>query len=413
VDPAPPALVRGLLTNAARGGVLARPHETAANLTCLTLQALVVVAAGCSVVFPSEGGGSSNTSGPKLPTPTGCPASPNQPLAPGGYYVNGNTICTAAGKPHLFHGVDRPSLEWRDDGERISLEDFQVMASWKANVVRLALNQDFWLAESPIADPAYPSRVDDAITWANMAGMDVILDLHWTDGGVLGSCDPRDGCQHVMADKNSITFWSEVAARYKDNGRVAFELFNEPHDIAWPIWKSGGQTTEGWVAAGMQQMYDAVRAAGAHNLVVIGGVDWAFDLSGVLQHKITGYNIVYATHPYGGPGNRAPEYWDVKWGFLTHIAPVMATEFGDLTNTCDATYTSKVIAYADTHNASWSAWGWYPGGCMFPALIADWTGTPSESGAVVKAALYRYAGLTLPDAGAPPDGGTLSDGSAD
>src|SRR5205823_4322755 len=116
---------------------------------------------------------------------TGC-AGAVPPMVPGGYYVNGNTICTADGRPHLFHGLDRPSLEWTANGEKFSAADFALMASWKANVVRIALNQDFWLSESPNFNPRYASIVDNAISWADGLGMDVILDLHWSDTGVLG-----------------------------------------------------------------------------------------------------------------------------------------------------------------------------------------------------------------------------------
>ncbi len=103
-----------------------------------------------------------------------------------------------------------------------------------------------------------------------------------------------------MADTNSITFWSQVASIYKNDGRVLFELYNEPHDIPWTVWKSGGMTSGGWIAAGMQQLYDAVRAAGADNLAVIGGLNFAYDLSGVPANRISGYNILYVTNPYGG-----------------------------------------------------------------------------------------------------------------
>ena len=51
----------------------------------------------------------------------------------------------------------------------------------------------------------------------------------------------------------------------------------------------------------MQELYDVVRTrdgAGADNVVIAGGIGWAFDLSGVASHRIQGYNIMYATHPY-------------------------------------------------------------------------------------------------------------------
>ena len=110
---------------------------------------------------------------------------------------------------------------------------------------------------------------------------------------MLGCCSPSKGCQQLMADTNSVTFWSEVAARYKDDGRVLFELYNEPHDVTWTSGRTAARPASGWEAVGMQQLYDAVRAAGAENLVIIGGLDWAFDLSGVadephrrIQHRL-------------------------------------------------------------------------------------------------------------------------------
>jgi hypothetical protein len=384
----------------------------------LLVSTLALSVASCSSLFPSGGGGAPPTTGPS--TPTGCAAT-GEHVAPGGYYVKGNTVCTALGKAHLFHGVDRPSLEWSPIGQNLSAPDFQLMASWQANVVRIALNQDFWLAGSSatpnkLYDAGYPYLVDSAVNWAESAGMDVILDLHWSDTGVLGGCDPMGNCQQSMADVNSITFWTEVATRYKDDGRVLFELYNEPHDVTWDVWKGGGSSGKGWTAVGMQQLYSAVRAAGADNLVVIGGLNYAFDLSGVPSNRIEGYNILYATHPYNESG-KGPASWDRSWGFLTATDPVVVTEFGDSSmvttdggvSACASAYSQELITYADAHGASWTAWAWFPGGCAFPSVIAGWDGTPNAPGMVVKTALLGYhdpaadgtkAGTRAGDAGA-------------
>jgi endoglucanase len=345
---------------------------------------------------------------PAPPPRTGCATTPTQPVAPGGYYVNGNTVCTADGRSHLFHGVDRPSLEWSSVGVNLSLADFRKMASWNANVVRIGLNQDFWIAESPLADPNYASLVDSAIRWAEIAGMDVILDLHWSDRGVLGGCDPAGGCQQLMPDANSLRFWTEVATRYRNDGRVMFELYNEPHDVSWDVWRNGGDTGQGWQAVGMQQIYDAVRATGAENLVVIGGLDWAYDLSGVPANRIDGHNIVYATHPYRFPGafQREPALWGTFWGFLARTDPVIVTEFGDISGTCATDYAAQVIDYADFRYVSWTSWAWFPGGCTFTALVTDWAGTPSPLGDVVKPALLRF---NDPPASPPRSGGDNRD----
>jgi hypothetical protein len=302
--------------------------------------------------------------------------------APGGYHVQGNTIYDAAGEPHLFHGVDRPSLEWSATGEYLSLADYQLMASWKANVVRIALNQDYWLENTS----SYQQTVDRQVQWAESAGLDVILDLHWSDKG-----DPANTpAQQRMADARSVLFWQAVAAKYRGDGRVLFELYNEPHDVSWGVWLGGGPSGDGFTVAGMQQLHDAVRAAGAENLVIVGGLQFAYDLSGVSQYPVQGHNIVYATHPYNQPPDKQPAQWDSAFGTLSATYPVMATEFGDVSAACATDYYSALIAYANAHNMSWSGWAWYPSGCQFPSLIADWSGTPTAAGEIEKNALLAY-----------------------
>jgi hypothetical protein len=348
---------------------------------------------GSSSPLPGEGGPQQED---ETGTPAGTDAAPSDAsgggsaadvgeggvgAAPGGYHVTGNTIYDSAGRPHLFHGVDRPSLEWSATGDHLSLADYQLMASWRANVVRIALNQDYWLQDTA----SYPQTVDQQVQWAESAGLDVILDLHWSDKG-----DPSNAAaQQRMADARSLLLWSSVASKYKEDGRVLLELYNEPHDVPWSVWLNGGPSGDGFMVAGMQQLYDAVRATGAKNLVFVGGLQYAYDLSGVPQYSVHGYNVVYATHPYNQP-NKQPGQWDLGFGAVSAMYPVMATEFGDTSASCATDYYSELIAYADAHNISWSGWAWYPSGCQFPSLIADWSGTPTAAGQVEKAALRTY-----------------------
>jgi hypothetical protein len=298
--------------------------------------------------------------------------------------VQGATILDGAGKTHFFHGVDRPSLEWSPMGEHLSPTDYQAMASWKANVVRIALSQDFWLSDSPSYSSVYAALVDQQVQWAEAAGLDVILDLHWSDRGDYGQMP----AQQRMSDAHSTAFWQEVATRYKGDPRVLFELYNEPHDVSWDVWLRGGPSGDGFTVVGMQSLYDTVRATGAENLVVIGGLQFAYDLSGVANHRVQGHGIVWATHPYNQQGKQ-PSNWDAAFGTLAATDPVMATEFGDVTS-CGTDYVSSFIAYADAHHLSWSGWAWYVASCQFPSIITDWSGTPSAAGAIEKAALAAY-----------------------
>jgi aryl-phospho-beta-D-glucosidase BglC (GH1 family) len=331
----------------------------------------------------------------------------------------------------LFRGVARPSLEWDPNGNLISAADFQAMASWHANVVRIALNQDFWLSGAALYSPTYAAVVDGAVKAAEAAGLDVILDLHWSDEGNLGvtvSGKTQDNAsnsnQQPMADVNSKQFWTEVAMKYKDDGHVLFELYNEPHNISWSVWLNGGGTT--YPVVGMQQLYDAVRATGANNIVIAGGLSYAFDLSGVGGNPIVGQNVMYASHPY--KPQDAQTLWESSFGYLAtqDIAPVITTEFGDTTpttvlnnlvvKTCTGQWNSDLITFNDAHEISWTAWAWFVADpCQFPSVISDWSGTPSVQGVPVKAALLGYpyqpgGTLTLGTAGA--GGATGSAGSA-
>src|SRR3954466_15727300 len=259
-------------------------------LKCALVSLCLLAIAGCDAGSSSSSGTESDDATPHALKGCAVDASVSSKIAPSGYYTNGATVCTANGSPHLFHGVDRPSLEWDSAGEwnnasGIPRADFDAMASWHANVVRIALNQDYWLSGAKLYDPNYQATVDRAVKDAEGAGLDVILDLHWSDrgdwsaplaGGGQGKVGDSD--QQQMADSNSLKFWQEVASKYKGDGHVLFELYNEPHDINWATWLHGGMVAE-YRAVGMQDLYNTVRAAGADNLVIAGGTGWAFDLS--------------------------------------------------------------------------------------------------------------------------------------
>ncbi len=274
--------------------------------------------------------------------------------------------------------------------------------------------------------------VDDAVAKANAHGMYAILDLHWSDVGGQAPCDGpscRSG-QQPMPDADSLIFWDEVAARYADNPGVAFDLYNEPYiynqpfvynapdEHSWRCWRNGGCTVYAseqtspkewnpatgeaeprpvaYTAVGMQQLYDAVRRRAPSNVILVAGLDWAYDLSGIgVGYALAGHNIVYDTHVYTQWHNTIAD-WDEHFGYLTKTFPVSATEFGSID--CTAEVTSRLIDYFDApagdpaNRMSWTIWSWNsPGECSQPSIIADWAGTPlPEQGSLVYERLRSY-----------------------
>lgn len=318
---------------------------------------------------------------PVTPPPAAVTTVAGHTIAPGGYYTQGNQIFDSSGNVHIFKGLDRPSMEFDPAGQGITRDDVERMKAVGANVIRWSLDEGYWLSTKADFNANYQAYVDRAVNWTLQNGMDVILDLHW----LHANTNPQD----QMADRAALTFWQQVAAKYKGDGRVLFELYNEPYNISNTAWLMGDGTN-----AGMQEMYTAVRNAGANNLVLVGGLDFANDLDGpVGANPVTGTNIVYVTHPYiwksppKGYANTAAKF------------PVIATEFGDAAanpagrgpDSCDANPYSSTIADFTTRGISWTSWAWFASAqrCAFPALIEKFDGTPTAPGAAVFAALKQ------------------------
>jgi len=338
--------------------------------------------------------------------------------------VVGNVVHDSAGNVHIFRGVNEPSLEWSCSGATSEV-DYEIMSEkaaagstggagvgWNANVVRLPLNQDCWLNDpsNTSYDPTYAGTVDQQVQWAEQFGMDIILDLHWSDKGtysvgaacLLASESGTGNCQQAMADAHSLTFWQQVAAKYASDKHVLFELYNEPFvgrgpgpsSASWSLWLNGGDdTADGFTVVGMQQLYNAVRSAGAaDNLVIIGGLYWANDLSGVKANAVSGTNILYAAHVYETGTSALPTISTVAATY-----PVILTEFGDRSGSCATATDTTVTQYANKQGGSappvelsWTAWGFYAAAntCTFPSLISDETSyTPTAEGKVVQTAL--------------------------
>ena len=78
-------------------------------------------------------------------------------------------------------------------------------------------------------------------------------------GSVIGNAsDSTAATTAQFAD-----FWGELGKRFADNEKVIFGLMNEPHDLP----------TE-WVLGNNQAAIDAIRKAGAKNLIIAPGNSW-------------------------------------------------------------------------------------------------------------------------------------------
>jgi len=324
-------------------------------------------------------------------------------------HVAGNQILRPDGTPVWLQGVNVVSLEFRVHGDHVLRAAQIAIDDWRSNIVRLPVKEEYWFGrENTQKDggAAYRELVDAAINVIANRGAYVLLDLHRFRA-------PRP--EHVE-------FWSDAAKKYRNHPAVLFDLFNEPHSISWKVWRDGGfvpqketpadedaflASTEkakldpGFDSPGMQALVDTVRATGAKNIVVAGGLDWAYDLTGVAKgfalENRGGNGIVYATHIY--PWKTG---WVEKALVLADRYPIIVGEVG-----CDVkkmsfipadrqedpyTWAPDMIAFIQQHKLHWTAFSFYPRAT--PIMISDWNFTPTPFwGAFVKEAL---AGKTFP-----------------
>ncbi len=331
------------------------------------------------------------------------PERPDMSKWPPELHVEGRRVLDATGKEVWLQGVNAGGLETLPQDRHVMRSAQVGVDDWKASVIRLPVSDDFWFGRSPYqhdGGKAYRELIDNIITLVANRRAYLLLDLH----------------RFRAPQPEHVEFWKDAAARYKNHPAVLFDLFNEPHDISWEVWRDGGFVTEpktktdegavlsdadkaksppGFQSPGMQALLNTVRETGARNIVVAGGLAWAADLSGVakgyaLEDK-SGNGVMYGWHVYN---------WHKNWeGAVLGAAekyPIFVGEVGADVKKMDFipaaaqedpyTWVPDMLGFIQQHKLHWTAWCLHP--AATPLLISDWNYTPTPYwGAFVKEAL--------------------------
>ncbi|HUR51575.1 MAG TPA: cellulase family glycosylhydrolase [Mycobacteriales bacterium] len=283
--------------------------------------------------------------------------------------VKGNRLYDARG-PLVLRGVHRAGFESSRSPYLMNDADAAQMKRWGANIVRVGLSETFWPTNLCGGRETYAQAVDSTVASITRRGMVALLDLHTH---ALTPCG--ENMQHMMADQGAISFWTSVATRYMGNPLVAFDLYNEPHDISDDVWLNGGRITEHipgnpiditYNAVGMQQLYDTVRATGATNLVVISPKGWA-SWPAPPGMEVQGTNLMYGFHVYTCPikdpqNGCSPSTLEVqkkmdRWHWFAKRHAMLLTEFG-YPEPQDGRFMRRVIAHATAQGWGWIAFSW-------------------------------------------------------
>jgi endoglucanase len=342
--------------------------------------------------------------------------------------VSGNKLIDAQGTEFQLRGVNVSGLEgssFENDPWRGQKPNFAAMKTWGINVVRLPLAEANWLGlcsislNAGVTPAVYQAAIQAAVSEANALGIYVILDLH-----IIAVPNLCPNGQNAMADTTySAKFWSEVATAFKGNPAVMFELFNEPQGNYppttndWNNYLTGG--LDGPQDTGAQQLLNAIRAAGATNVVLVDTLNYAstFGNNNPSQTGFTdnepGFHLptdtlstpqlVAVQHYY----NTATKYEQGANDVLNKNIPIILTEYGDADGTTHDT--TAVYGWADPGGrasqaltsdgasfpgVSYVAWTWnfgYGGWSLISDSNGDLSGSPYA--AAVKAHYQSRAGL--------------------
>ncbi|MGH7286154.1 MAG: glycoside hydrolase family 5 protein [Polyangiaceae bacterium] len=324
-----------------------------------------------------------------------------------------------------LHGVDRAGTEYECvDGPLVfdgpvDQSAVDAIKSWRANAVRVPLNEDCWLGINGVTTGGATYR--DAIkTWIDLLrsnGLYVILDLHWAAPGTDLAHD-----QLGMTDlDHAPTFWSQVAAQYGDDSNVIFDLFNEPFITDWNCWLVGGtcakdDSNADYQVAGMATLLKAVRNAGAKNVVILGGLGYSSDFSqwvakvqsiptlAAPNDGLTLENVAASWHTYSSQSEQTlcPSQYNgystllscvdgatnaTNYGVTSVLAagfPLVTGEIGidvyatdpspySITQATElTTWLESSLTYLDSQQQSYLAWEWNTEAA--PLLLSDFDG---------------------------------------
>ncbi len=325
---------------------------------------------------------------------------------PGVFHTQGHTIVDAQGTVRLFHGVAVPDVLWiaQTNNADIGFFDerlFRTAYLWKADTLRLSIMPAVYRRHGP---EATLRALDVSVAFARKYGLYLIITLHAIgyppDGRYVSLVDWKYGELYRITDAEITAFWQLIARQYRHEPAVAFyELINEPVQILpdgtfgygddagpWTLWRD---YAEGLV--------DRIRGIDPDKIIIVGGLEYAYDLSHVIAAPVRRANIVYATHPYAGADWKRP--WQEAFLDTARVYPVFATEFGwgpgmeEAKDTVPGVYHEALLAAFAAAGISWTAWSMshtFP-----PSLLAtpDFTRTTAY-GSAIRAALEQAASPT-------------------
>ena len=241
------------------------------------------------------------------------------PPAPAFYRVEGRQILDPKGNPAVLKGIHfNNGVYQKPDSEDAAVitvahtaESYLEAAEMGMDHVRLALN--YQLFEDDGEPYVYKEDgfavIDRNLEWAKAAGVKLILQMKWPQGGYQmetdqmapvewgvsngGKCLWVDidvegnvlSTEHYKENQARLAaLWTEIARRYADEPDIiGYNLFNEPV----PLQKESAEATVAQVRDLMQRIADGIRTVDKNHILFVERPVGAFTVDGTAPEPLT------------------------------------------------------------------------------------------------------------------------------
>lgn len=278
--------------------------------------------------------------------------------------VKGTKIVDCNGNTFQIKGVSTHGIAWYP--EYVSKASFKSLRDdWGANTVRLAMYTAEYNGYCTGGNQTQLKKtIDTGVKAATDLGMYVIIDWH-----ILSDGNPN------TYKNQSISFFREMANKYKNNKNVIYEICNEPN----------GGTSWSQIKSYAQNVIKEIRKIDKNAIILVGTPNWSQDVDTASANKITGYkNIMYTMHFYAG--THQDSYRSKLESAVKAGLPVLVSEFG----ICDAsgsgslnkTQGNKWITLLNKYSIGYVSWN---------------LSNKNESSALIKSTCSKKSGWALND----------------
>ena len=258
-----------------------------------------------------------------------------------------------------------------------SMIDQVLAAGWRMNFVRMHMDP-YW-SDDPdqpsvryegherFSEVRFRKYLDEVfvpmVEYANAKGLYVVM----RPPGV----SPEQIAVYDSYQKFLIKVWDIVSShpKIRNNGKVMFELANEPIHIKGPDGTYAGSGDGHFKNAQIyfQAVIDEIRGNGARNIIWVPGLGYQSQYAGYATHRFNGENIGFAIHVYPGWYNSDAEEepkeniegsiigggyegfqrgWDAQIKPVADYAPIMVTEMDWAPRKYDSSWGKSVTGVA-------------------------------------------------------------------